>query len=99
MDVFAQTRDIDQAWGLRAVVGKSCLEYKGVSCRACESWCDPEAIRFRPALGGRSDILLDQSICNGCGACVAPCPQGAITITQTTTGVAQMPPENREATA
>jgi len=77
---FYKTRDPDQAWHLRAVIGQGCLEYKGISCRACESWCEPRAIRFRPALGGRSDILLDQSLCTGCGACVAPCPQDAIAI-------------------
>lgn len=77
---FGDQRAADQAWDLHAVIGQTCLEYNAVSCRACESWCEVEAIRFRPALGGRSDILLDQSLCTGCGACVATCPQGAISI-------------------
>ncbi len=95
-DAFGTARDIDHAWDLRAVVSETCLEHKGISCRACESWCEPRAIRFRPAIGGRSDILLDQSICTGCGACVAPCPQASITITHTPTGAEQMSPAYTE---
>jgi len=77
---FRETRDEAQAWSLRAAIGANCLERKGVSCRACESHCDTRAIRFRPALGGRTDIFLELSQCTGCGACVEPCPQGAISI-------------------
>lgn len=77
---FVATRDPDQAWELQVSVGEACLEGHGISCRACESWCEERAIRFRPALGGRTDIFIDQSLCTGCGACVARCPQGALNI-------------------
>lgn len=96
VDAFGTSRDIEHAWDLRAVVSDTCLEHKGITCRACESWCDEDAIRFRPALGGCSEILLDQSLCTGCGACVAPCPQSSISITHTPIGAEQMPPVNTE---
>ncbi|MDU8926775.1 ferredoxin-type protein NapF [Alisedimentitalea sp. MJ-SS2] len=79
---FAETRAPEDAWPVRAAVADTCLEYHAVSCRACESWCDEDAIRFRPALGGRSDIFIDTARCTGCGACATRCPQGALSITQ-----------------
>ncbi|MBZ0128838.1 MAG: ferredoxin-type protein NapF [Rhodobacteraceae bacterium] len=65
-----------------AEVAASCLAESAVSCRTCEDQCDEGAIRFRLALGGRASPLIDASLCNGCGACVAPCPAAAIRITR-----------------
>ena len=39
-----------------------------------------EAIRFRLATAGRSFAQLDLARCTGCGACVAVCPAGAVTM-------------------
>lgn len=95
VDAFRETRDVGDAWPVRAQVAKTCLENQGISCRACKSSCETRAIRFRPTLGGRTDIMIDQSLCTGCGACLAPCPQGAITIVQPK----QTTPEKLEAIA
>jgi len=65
-------------WSTKAVIADSCVTHKGVECRICGENCGVSAIRFRPALGGISKPLLDDNVCTGCGACVAPCPVGAV---------------------
>ena len=68
------------AWPLRAAVDETCLESRGVTCRSCEAACDADALRFRPRLGGGSHVRVEQASCTGCGACVASCPVGALTV-------------------
>lgn len=68
------------AWSHRAVVGTRCLSAQGVVCRACGDHCQARAIRFRLAPGGRSFAQVDVPRCTGCGACVAVCPAGAVTL-------------------
>lgn len=70
----------DAPWDLVAVIGPGCLSTKGVTCRVCGDRCDARAIRFQLAVGGVANPVLDQSACSGCGACVAPCPTGAVEI-------------------
>lgn len=65
----------------RAMISSACVEAKGVACRMCEGACEPSAIRFRPAIGGRSIVHISETDCTGCGACVRACPVAAITIT------------------
>ncbi|HQF31468.1 MAG TPA: ferredoxin-type protein NapF [Hyphomicrobiales bacterium] len=72
-------------WQRVAAATTACLEAKGISCRLCESWCEPRAIRFRPTLTG-SQMVVSPEACTGCGACVAPCPAGAIAIEDFTQG-------------
>lgn len=70
-------------WPWRATAAETCLSMNGVSCRVCDDQCDARAIRFRLATGGRSFPTVDAATCTGCGACVAPCPVGALTLVQT----------------
>lgn len=74
-------KDDASPWTLRATIGEGCLARKFVECRICGELCDAAAIRFRPRLGGVAQPELDAARCTGCGACVAPCPTGAITVT------------------
>jgi len=68
------------AWTLRAQISAACLEPQGITCRVCETACDENALRFRPMTGGRAQVLVSADNCTGCGACVATCPAGAISI-------------------
>ena len=74
------TPELEQSWHWRAVVSDQCLDKRGVVCRACEAACDEDAIRFRPALGGKTDVRVLLEACNGCGACVSSCPNKAISM-------------------
>jgi len=65
-------------WSLIAVPGDTCVTRQGVECRICGEVCEVRAIRFRPTPGGIAQPQLDVTACTGCGACVAPCPVGAI---------------------
>jgi ferredoxin-type protein NapF len=62
----------------RAAIGESCLAVNFVDCQACRDVCAPMAIRFTPQVGGPFLPLLDAAACNGCGACIAVCPAGAV---------------------
>lgn len=73
-------RDREPPWPLMARVADTCLEQAGIACRACEDACPHAALRFRPRLGGGAEVQVDDSRCTGCGACVAPCPAGAVSL-------------------
>jgi len=68
------------AWGHKAAIGEDCLPRQGVECRVCGDFCDTRAISFPPRPGGSPLPEIDAEKCNGCGACVAPCPVTAISI-------------------
>ena len=65
-------------WHLTPSINDNCLAHNRVVCRSCSEQCEQRAIRFRPAPGGVSRPELDPSLCNGCGACIRPCPANAI---------------------
>lgn len=67
-------------WQLHAVVGEACLTRHGVVCRSCGEQCERRAIHFRPAAGQAARPEVNPVLCNGCGACVRPCPAAAITM-------------------
>ena len=69
-----------QAWPYTASIGEDCLPRQGVECRVCGDFCDARAIRFPPRLGGSPLPEVDTEKCTGCGACFAPCPTVAVTI-------------------
>ncbi|MDV7144161.1 ferredoxin-type protein NapF [Tropicimonas sp. TH_r6] len=73
-----------ERWNWVARVSNQCLSVRGVTCRACEDFCEARAIRFRLETGGRSRPLIDLESCTGCGACAGACPETAIDFARNT---------------
>lgn len=71
------------AGSIKAGIGAACIAYGQVVCRSCGDACEVRAIQFRLRTGGVAVPELDAASCTGCGACVAPCPVGAISMRQT----------------
>ncbi|HEY9080094.1 ferredoxin-type protein NapF [Magnetovibrio sp.] len=69
-----------EPWAIVARFGAECLSQNGVTCRVCGDRCDARAIRFQLAVGGVAHPIVNPSACTGCGACVAPCPVGAVEV-------------------
>ena len=67
-------------WQYQADINERCLCSSGVQCMSCREECPRNAIDFQPTLKGLFVPEINQSQCNGCGACVAICPTRAITI-------------------
>ncbi len=72
---------MDPPWQLKASIGDQCLALQSVVCRTCVEQCESRAIEFRLSAGRVPWPELVLSRCNGCGACYAPCPTNAISIT------------------
>jgi len=68
------------AWSLRAHFDHRCIAANGTECRICGEQCEVGAIRFKPRRGGPPIPTIDAATCTGCGACVGPCPTGAIEV-------------------
>lgn len=69
-----------EPWAARAEIGGTCLALRGIACGACADACGPGALRLRPRPGGIAAPQVDRDACDGCGACVAPCPERAIRV-------------------
>ncbi|GAA4648529.1 hypothetical protein GCM10023116_07980 [Kistimonas scapharcae] len=67
-------------WQLAPEISQRCLTHNRTVCRTCGEQCEPEAITFRPVLGGIAMPQVDEQACTGCGACQSACPVNAITI-------------------
>lgn len=63
-------------------IDELCLARAGEACRNCESYCDNYAIRIQPSEQGVFMPVINQRQCNGCGACVGPCPLGSIRLSR-----------------
>ncbi len=78
----AAFNDTQQApWSYLAQIQETCLVNQNIWCQSCKDACEASAIKFTMTLGKppTPEILSDQ--CTACGACVAPCPANAISIT------------------
>jgi len=67
-------------WQLEVSITDACLSLKGIVCRSCGDACETAAIRFHLRTGGRSAPQVIDSLCTGCGECLAVCPSRAISI-------------------
>ncbi|PCI41618.1 MAG: ferredoxin-type protein NapF [Rhodospirillaceae bacterium] len=71
-------------WHMLAKIDDKCLSANAITCRVCGDRCDVRAIQFKLAVGGIADPIIDDALCTGCGACVAPCPTNSVTINSKT---------------
>jgi len=70
------------AWQQTAEISNECFSMRGIVCRSCGEICESRAIQFKPDIGGRTQVILNTTACNGCGECVHVCPAGAIKISK-----------------
>jgi len=68
------------AWPLVADINERCLSQQGVVCQTCKEMCPVDAIALTLVLGQVPVPSIQQDLCTGCGACIAPCPTQAIDI-------------------
>lgn len=67
-------------WSLKLDLSNNCLAMNQVVCQSCSDACDQGAIRFQPRIAAVATPEIDQDICNGCGACVSPCPTDSLNL-------------------
>jgi ferredoxin-type protein NapF len=77
---FAPASELSPPWQIKAVITDDCLAKRGVYCEVCRDQCVPRAVTFRPRVGRIASPSVQTAACTGCGACVGPCPAGAIQI-------------------
>lgn len=65
-------------WQKKAVIDTTCLAHEKIFCRSCAETCEAQALTFQVGISAVPQI--DNDLCTGCGACVAPCPTQAIEI-------------------
>ncbi len=78
-------------WMLTLIIDDGCLASRGVDCRVCGEQCEYAAIRFIPVLRSVSRPHVEAGQCTGCGACVGPCPTGAIRLSENHSQEGQQP--------
>lgn len=69
----------ERPWTLQAHIADRCLTHAGIVCASCRDACGEAAIRF-PVTSAVPAPVVAADRCTGCGACVAGCPAGAITL-------------------
>lgn len=67
-----------QPWDIRAFITDNCLMANQVLCRTCVEQCDKGAIISPKTIHNGLKPKIQAEKCNGCGACFASCPVGAI---------------------
>lgn len=67
-----------EPWSFTVTIDDRCIARQRVECRVCGEACDARAIHFRLVAGGVPLPDVDEAACTACGACLTPCPVGAI---------------------
>jgi ferredoxin-type protein NapF len=81
--VFTKDGSSFPPWHLKLSISNNCISTKGVVCHICPEKCDAGAIRFTfegLSSNNHRKPVIDQKACTGCGACIAPCPVNALSL-------------------
>lgn len=68
----------ESPWQKKALINDTCLANQNIYCRSCAESCESQALTFQ--IGINAVPQIDNDLCTGCGACVAPCPTKAIEV-------------------
>jgi ferredoxin-type protein NapF len=63
-----------------ARIKSDCLAHRNVFCCTCGEACEPDAIRFAPAIGRAPSPEINADACTGCGECIDICPADAVVL-------------------
>lgn len=66
----------DTQTGNLQLIKASCLTWNNVFCMSCVGKCDVKALQ----LDERRRLLLNDSLCTGCGMCINSCPVNAFAV-------------------
>lgn len=69
-------------WQKKALIDDACFANQQIYCRSCAESCESQALTFQ--IGISAVPQIDNELCTGCGACVAPCPANAIEVKELT---------------
>ena len=72
------TEITETPWQKKALIDSTCLANQHIYCRSCAESCEAQALTFQ--IGISAVPQIDNDLCTGCGACVAPCPTKAIEV-------------------
>lgn len=75
-------------WQLNIDITADCLATKQVHCQICQDSCETQAIVFTHLHASVPQPSITLKDCNGCGACVAVCPESAIKLSSTSNELA-----------
>ncbi len=67
-------------WQQAITISKQCLAFNQIDCRCCIDSCETQAIRFYRGLNQVAMPSVNEADCNGCGACIKPCPNQSISM-------------------
>ena len=77
--LFTETNH--KPWQVDISIKNNCLTKKQIHCQVCQDACEPQAIHFQYQQASVPQPNISQPDCTGCGACVAICPENAISLT------------------
>ena len=64
-----------QPWLAELTIKDNCLARNHIYCQSCQDSCDQNAIKFKYLESSIPVPVIDNDLCNGCGACISVCPQ------------------------
>ncbi len=70
----------EKPWPVVVAMTGNCLLAAGITCQLCTDACPTGALRFDLSARPMGAIRINAAACNGCGACLPPCPTQAFAL-------------------